>query len=272
MKNLIEDIKKSLFLLLCIGSFSANAPLLGFDPVIILIGPPGGGKGSFSQYLKENYGYIHISIGDILRQEIELQTELGCRIKEIVRRGDYIDPQIINELFAKKIKQFYLEERPMILDGFGQNEGDLAVIQSQLEEAGLISRTFVLYLQASDEICFERITNRLVCLSCGHVYNVITAAPEASNQCNHCGKELKTKINDTPKVILKRLRHYRETIEKYYKEAMSLFPSFVYNTSGSFEECSHFYDRLVLETQKSKTDARTFIKQIYLLNVFNRIP
>lgn len=235
--------------------------LFALDPLIILVGPPGSGKGAFSQYLEGNYGYNHISIGDILRREIDMQTELGCEIEEIVRRGDYIDPQIINVLLAKNVVKYQAEEKPFILDGFGQNKGDVERMQKLLEETGLIPRTFVMYLETSDAVCQERIANRLVCSGCGHVYNKVTAKPTVAGICDGCGMALKARTGDTPEVILKRLIHYRDCVEKYNKAAAFLFPSIIYESDGSFEECALFYDNLAKEAMSWNEDSSSFVRE-----------
>ena len=235
--------------------------LFAFDPVIILVGPPGAGKGTFSQHLKEKHGYNHICVGDILRNEIKEQTKLGREIEEIVKKGDYVDPQIIHVLLTKNVTKYQTEGKPFILDGFGQNKGDIETIEKLLEEMGLLNRAFLLYLKASNEICQNRILNRSICLNCGHVYNAVTAQPLLQETCDYCGTALQIKINDTPEVITKRLQYYREHIEQFYEAALSRFPSLVYNSSGSFETCTFFYDTLVKETDYD-VDSISFIQRI----------
>lgn len=232
--------------LFCILILISNT-LSALNPVIFLIGPPGSGKGTFSQYLKENYHYNHVSIGDLLRLEIERETELGKEIKETVARGDYIHPDIIHALLTKNIEQLQKEGKPFILDGFGQNEGDVEKIYSLLDKASLLSRTFVLYLEAPDEVCLQRIAGRSICMKCGHVYNANTAKPTDENRCDLCGIPLKTKLNDSLETAKKRLLHHRACVETYYLLATSLFPSIVFDTNKSIEECLLFYDKLVHE-------------------------
>lgn len=250
-----------LYLLFTAILFAGNA-LLALDPVIILLGPPGSGKGTFSQYLKENYNYNHVSIGDTLRREVEQQTELGCKIEECVRNGDYIDPKIIHSLLTKIVLQYQLEDKPFILDGFGQNDGDAEAIYELLTETNLISRSFVLYLEASDEVCRERISNRLICSGCGHVYNTLTATSALFDRCGLCKSILKTRLNDTPEVIIKRLRHYRDHVEYLHKYTTSLFPSIFFDTNGSLQDCIHLYNMLVIEIANCKSDTSTLFAQL----------
>lgn len=231
--------------------------LNAFNPAIILAGPPGSGKGTFSQYFKNKYGYEHVCVGDILRKEIELQTSLGKEIKEIVQNGEYVNPKIIEALLAKSISELQQSGKPFILDGFGQNEGDAKVLKQLLDRAGLLSKTFLFYLDASDEICLKRINGRSVCTECGYVYNSETAVPATINQCDICGKKLQIKINDQPEVVFKRLQLYRQEIERRYKEAFSIFPTLTFDSSGSMEQCFNFYDELAKSLQDFSSIAPT---------------
>lgn len=254
-------LKKSLIncsFLICLFT---TISIFAFDPVIILVGPPGAGKGTFSQHLKEKYDYNHICVGDILRNEIKEQTILGREIEEVVKKGDYVNPQIVHTLLTKNITRCQTEGKPFILDGFGQNQGDIETLQKLLEETGLLNRTYLLYLKASDEVCRNRILNRSICLNCGHVYNTATAKPQIQETCDNCGTTLQIKINDTSEVIAKRLKHYREHIEQFYEAALSKFPALVYDSSGSCETCIFFYDTLAREAS-SNTDAISFVQKI----------
>lgn len=218
--------------------------LIALDPILILVGPPGSGKGTFSQHLKEHYGYRHVSIGDLLRKEVARQTELGKQIGEIIQRGDFIDPQIVRTLLDALISDYAIEKRALILDGFGRNEGDIEYMYSLLLEKNLLPQTLYIYLEAPDAVCASRIANRLICPGCGHVYNASLKTP-----CDLCGASLEFRFGDSPEVVLKRLKQHRESFENYFKKGLILFPSILYHATSSLEECLIFYDRLALELQ-----------------------
>jgi adenylate kinase len=239
-------------------TFFTNFSLFAFEPLIILVGPPGSGKGTCSQHLRTNYGYTHISIGDVLRNEVDTQTDLGLSIEELLKKGDYVDSTIIHAILAKNIKA-YLSE-PLILDGFGRIKEDVDVIQKLLIETDQTKRTLVLFLEASDQVCQDRISQRLVCSGCGFVYNSETAKPNNPQKCSLCEMALKSRLNDTPEVILKRLQNYRENVEKSYQYAASLFPTIYYQSNGPCEVCAHFYDILSKEAARSNADAASFVK------------
>lgn len=254
------QLLRSFLLIPCflMAIFFTNFSLFAFDPFIILVGPPGSGKGTLSQHLKINYGYHHISIGDVLRYEVDMQTDLGLSIEKLIKSGDYVDSKIIHTILANNIKK-YLSE-PLILDGFGRNKEDVDVIHQLLIETGQTDRTLVIYLEALDQVCQERISHRLVCSGCGFVYNSETAKPQIHERCNLCGMTLKSRLNDTTEIIMKRIQNYRENVASSYQYAASLFPTIMYHSNGSCEECTHFYDSFSREAAKSDTDSVTFVK------------
>lgn len=229
--------------------------VLAIDPIVILIGPPGSGKGTFSQYFRERYGYNHVSIGDLLRSEVAKQTELGCRIAGTIQKGDYIDPTIVRSLLANKVREYRSEGRPFVLDGFGRNPGDAMEIRSLIEKEGLSSRALVVCLEAPDAICLERIAKRSVCTNCGHVYHALWAQPRFAGRCDECDTPLQARMYDTPEVTKKRLQHHRTCIESYYRELFSLFPSILYDASGPLDECFHFYDSFAETAALCNADA-----------------
>lgn len=230
-------------------------------PVILLFGPPGAGKGTFSQHLKENYGYNHLSIGDLLRSEVEKGTELGLQIEEKIRRGDYIDPRIVHTLLDEQVRIFQQDKTPFILDGFVQNKEDVQAMAKFFKETRLFDQTVIVYLQASDETCQYRIKNRWICRECGHVYNFELARPAIWKKCDLCGCELTQRINDQAEVTLKRLRNHRNNVEGYYKEALSLFPSIYYDANLPLQACAQFCDSFAAFAQSFPGDSISFAEE-----------
>lgn len=241
--------------LVCLYS---SVGLHAFDPVIILVGPPGAGKGTFSQHMKERYGYSHLCIGDFLRNEVKQKTALGIEIEDTIREGKFVDPKIVEALLKKAIGQCQKDCAPFILDGFGRNKGEFETIRHLLQEQGLLDRTLLLCLNASDDVCTTRILNRAVCSNCGHVYNRGTAKPALEGTCDVCCHPLSNRINDTLEVIMKRLRDFRERIQRYCETAVATFPSLTFDSNGPLESCQLFYDRLAKEVG-TDSDARSFV-------------
>ena len=226
--------------------------------MIILFGPPGSGKGTFSQYLKASYDYSHLSIGDALRNEVDSQTELGRKIEEKIKNGEFIDPKIVHAILAEHVRNFQMQRTPFILDGFGRNQEDMKFMESFLKEMNLFDQTMIVYLQASDAMCSDRIKERIVCDLCGHVYNAVTAKPISEESCDLCGGKLKHRLNDGNEVTMKRLKLHRDYVEKLYGEALSIFPFIIYDANLPLEQCYQFCDRIAQSAKNFPGDSRTF--------------
>jgi adenylate kinase len=215
------------------------------EPVILLMGPPGSGKGTFSQYLKEHYGYKHLSAGNIVRREIELQTPLGKEIEEAMKRGDYVDTPAIDALLEKAIAEAVQEGGSLIFDGFLRTERDLDSMCRLVDLHKLKSRIFILHLETCDAVCKERILNRLVCPKCEHIYNLLTAPPLIFAICDLCSSNLEKRVNDSPDATDKRIREFRKESSISFPRAKQLFPNILHDTSQDICACEQFYDRLV---------------------------
>ncbi len=219
--------------------------LFAFDPVIILVGPPGAGKGTFAD-LAVKYGYNHISAGDLIRDEIKNQTPFGKDIEEIVRQGDYVDPDTLFMLIRSRIIHFQSESKPFIIDGYGRTEHDVQALCNLLIEQNLQDKTFVLWLEADDEICKARIPTRVVCSDCHHVYSTLLDPTTSNTRCLFCPQGLvEARLNDTPDVIEKRILKYRDEIVYNYKKTETYFPSLTYKTNSHRTECLAFYEKLL---------------------------
>lgn len=228
--------------------------LSAFEPAVVLIGPPGAGKGTFSQYLKKNYGYKHISIGDLLRGEVEKQTPLGLQIEEAIKKGEYIDPSLVWIILETTIRDCQQEHVAFILDAFGQNEGEMEEIRRLFEKYDLLDRAITVFLDADDALCESRIQGRLICSGCGQVYNILTNKPLLEGRCDYCDNALQRRLNDTPEVIVKRIKNYRENIQQRQEIALQLFPFLMMNTNQPMEQCIAFYEWFA---QNCKTSRRS---------------
>jgi len=181
---------------------------------MIFLGPPGAGKGTYASRLTPILGIPHISTGDIVRDEIKAQTELGKTIKEYSDKGELVPDEIITRLLVKRLRKPD-HERGFILDGFPRTI-------KQAEALDKISKIdLVINLNVPDEIIIKRLSNRLTCRRCGTIYNKLTLKPKRDNICDECGGQLYQREDDKPEIIQERLNVYRKKTEpliEYYKK------------------------------------------------------
>lgn len=231
--------------------------LVAFEPVIILSGPPGSGKGTFSQYLKEEYNYNHISAGDLIRSEILEQTPLGLEIEEIVKRGDYISAETMHTLISSKITKLSASGKPLIIDGFVRNHEDAVFLDQFLSELGLVDRTIEIILESNDGLCRERIANRRICPECSHVYN--TQVDSIADGCYLCHIPLIRRMNDSPNFVVKRLRDYRQKIEGNQMYKIKNYPYLIFASDIPLKKCLENYSRLADHIKQFDGSAGIFL-------------
>jgi adenylate kinase len=232
--------------------------LVAFEPVIILSGPPGSGKGTFSQYLKQEYNYNHISAGDLIRNEILERTPIGLEVEQIVKSGDYISTEIMHGLMRSKITKLIGTGKPLIIDGFVRNNRDGSFLDQILSELGLVDRTVEIILESDDGLCQERIANRWICPECSHVCN--TQFDCVVDVCYLCHVPLIRRINDTPNLIVKRLRDYREKIEKNQMHKIRNYPYLIFSSDLPLIKCLENYSDLADQIKKFNGGSGCFVK------------
>ena len=157
---------------------------------IIFIAPPAAGKGTQSNLLKDKYGYVHISTGDMLREIVSSDSELGKVVKNIIDKGNLVSDDLIFKLLKSKLNS--IKGKPFILDGFPRTLNQALFLDNDLK----IDNYIVIYLDLSKEDAIKRIDGRLTC-SCGKSYNLndINLKPKIIDKCDNCGNVL-VKRND----------------------------------------------------------------------------
>lgn len=236
--------------------------LSALQPVIILLGPPGCGKGNLSDYLKEHYCYGHLGAGDLVRQEIERDTDVGKEIAAVVRSGKYIDLEIMHSLMEKAISKFAATSKPFVIDGYGGNDPHMAqFLYKQLQQHALLDKTIVIFLDAKDEVCKSRMSSRLICKSCSKIYNSLSMASNKPGECDHCRGELVSRSHETAEIIDKRLALYRNSAEAYFMKSADLFPSIFLRTDADLYSCLEFYKALFSHLEAFEGDVENFVKQ-----------
>jgi len=181
---------------------------------IIFLGPPGAGKGTYASRLTPILKLPHISSGDMVREEIKAQTELGKLMKEYSDKGKLGPDEIMIKILAKRLRKPDCK-KGCILDGFPRTIKQAEALE-KISEIDL-----VININVPDEIIITRLSNRLTCKKCGTIYNKLTLKPKKDNICDQCGGQLYQREDDKPKVIQERLNVYRKKTEpliEHYKK------------------------------------------------------
>ncbi len=191
---------------------------------VILLGPPGGGKGTQAERIVEKYGIPHIATGDILRDAVAKGTELGKKAKEYMDRGELVPDEIVIGIVKERLKQPDCE-KGFLLDGFPRTIKQAEALDEMLEELGK-KIDAVIYIDVPEEEVVKRIAYRRVCRNCGAVYNLIYSPPKEDNKCDKCGGELYQRDDDREEVVRQRFKVYMENtapLIEYYERRGILY-------------------------------------------------
>lgn len=200
-------------------------------PNLILLGPPGSGKGSLSTVLVEKYNYVHICPGDMVRIEIKQETELGKKIKPIVEKAGYIDDAIIFEMIRQAIEKAARTQTPFIIDGFPRNDAGVDFLITLLKDTHLDTNTKIVHYIITDEECVDRIAEREICFGCNRIYNRVTKKSFIDAVCDHCNNKLEVRIGDSAENARKRVFYYRLNIEPLLAQLTLHFSCYPYDAT-----------------------------------------
>lgn len=184
--------------------------------VIILLGPPGAGKGSQALRIREKLGIAHISTGELLRNHIGAESALGRRAKEYIEMGQLVPDSLIFDMLFTRIAEPDCQQG-YLLDGFPRNLAQAQELQERLKGHPAVA----INLRLDDSTIVERITKRLICKGCQTPHHLIYSPPKTAGKCDKCGQALYQRSDDTREVVEARLKVYREEtapLSVYYRE------------------------------------------------------
>jgi adenylate kinase len=178
---------------------------------LILLGPPGAGKGTQARLLQERQGWPQISTGDMLRAAIAAGSALGREAAGYVQRGDLVPDAVMIGLVAERLQQPDTAAG-FVLDGFPRTLAQAEALEAVLTGLG---RTLdrAIYFRASEETLVRRLSGRRVCQAVGHIYNVYSSPPRVPGRCDVDGSVLLQREDDDPATVRRRLEVYREQTE-----------------------------------------------------------
>lgn len=186
---------------------------------IILLGPPGAGKGTQSVVLAKEYKIPHISTGDILRESVKAGLPLGIKAKSFMDKGELVPDEIVTGIVVERLKKPDTQ-KGYILDGFPRTLKQAEDLDQALNKMSS-EIDMVVYFETSSKVAVERLSGRRVCKSCGFNYHVKNIPPKKEGICDKCGGVLFQRPDDNEKTVLNRLKVYEDQTKPliaYYTE------------------------------------------------------
>ena len=187
---------------------------------LILVGPPGAGKGTQAVHLASHFSIPHISTGDIFRLNIKGETKLGLHAKSFMDAGNLVPDSVTNDMVADRLTHPDAKSG-FLLDGYPRNIGQADFLKDNLENSGTPLDAVLEFKLENAEI-IKRLSGRRACRGCGATSHVIFQAPKVAGVCDACGGELYQRPDDAENVIANRLSVYAEQTEpiiNYYTSA-----------------------------------------------------
>lgn len=186
---------------------------------IVLLGAPGSGKGTVGKILAENLKLAHISTGDLFRENLKKETELGKEAKIYMDKGELVPDELTVRMLEKRMEENDVKNGA-ILDGFPRTRNQAVVLDKLLEARGN-KVDMALNIDVPFSEIIERIANRRSCKECNAIYNIVFNPPKQDGKCDECGGELYQREDQKPEVVQNRLEVYKNSSEElitYYSE------------------------------------------------------
>jgi adenylate kinase len=186
---------------------------------LVLLGPPGAGKGTQAAQLAHRFGIPQISTGDILREHVQENTMLGVKARTFMDRGEYVPDDVVVEMVMERMQEPDAE-KGFILDGFPRTVPQAEALEVALAEAGR-PLSAVLKFSIADDMAVRRLTARWTCPNCKRTYNLEFKPPAQEGICDECGYVLERRADDDELTVRRRIEVYREqtaSLERFYRD------------------------------------------------------
>lgn len=175
---------------------------------IVLLGPPGAGKGTQANKIVKEYGIPHISTGDILRQAVANRTELGRKAEDFMNKGELVPDEVVIGIVADRIKEDDAREG-FLLDGFPRTLAQAIALEKELKVNGW-KIDYTLNIDVEEEELIQRLTGRRTCSKCGTIFHLVFNPPVKPDVCDKCNGTLLQREDDSFQTVKKRLDVYKE--------------------------------------------------------------
>lgn len=215
---------------------------------LVLLGPPGAGKGTHAKVLTDKFKIAHLAAGDILRRNIREDTELGKTAKSIIEKGNLVSDDLVNRMMFDEISKLD-PQQGFVLDGYPRTIGQAEALDLFLANKGN-PLDVVINFDTSEKVVIERLSGRRICPQCNANYHLHNIPPKVEGICDQCGAALVQRKDDKPETITNRLKNYEhETapLINYYKKQGLLSPVHGdYEVPELQQELSKLFERLNL--------------------------
>jgi adenylate kinase len=187
---------------------------------LVLLGAPGAGKGTQAKLLAKNVGLTHVSSGDLFRENIKNQTELGKLAKSFIDKGELVPDDVTIKMVEDRLSREDCD-KGAILDGYPRTTAQAKALDGILAEMCDGQINLVPFVKVPEEVLMARLTGRWTCKTCGHIYHTLFNPPKQDGICDLDGAELYQRPDDTPETVANRIKVYLEQtapLIEYYRE------------------------------------------------------